>query len=123
MINVCDSCISNARAAKDPIYKLISDTISKLESLSYIDNELLGLLEALIVKISSLLNTFFANECYQESITEKSVETIKLAGSSYDFLCDENRNKTIINVLLSLAGHNIVRELSDLRELPDKKNR
>ena len=93
------------------------NTIDDLEA----DTELLDLLESLLVKVSSVFNRFFVNECYRESMVVNSIETIQQGSKSLEFLTNENRNKAIINTLLSLTGQNIITKLSDLEELTDKK--
>jgi hypothetical protein len=99
----------------------MSETLAKLDSVFDCDSDLVSLLESIFVKIAAILHQSFARECLAESKSVKTFKTIKTESNCIDFLCHNSRNKPIINTLLSLTGHDIISEKSDLRKLSQKK--
>ena len=121
IVTVCEVCIISARSVEDPLYRHLSETIVQLESVIDSDLEIVSLLETMFVKVASIFQKSFAKECLLESKTVKTFETIKNESKCLDFLSHKSRNKSIINALLTLTGHNVISEQNSLKTLPNKK--
>lgn len=121
IVAVCETCIDNAQKDTDPVYKLVREVLSQLDSLGDCDTDLVNLLEKVSVRISIILHKNFAKECLAESKSVKTHQIIKNESDCLDFLCHNNRSKTIINTMLGLSGQKIISDKCELRNLTNKK--
>ena len=123
IVTVCELCIQLAKSLEDPLHKNLTETLTMLNSVTIVESVTVSLLESMLLKIAAILRQSFSKECWIESRSVKTLETIKKESSCIEFLCHKNRNNVIINTLLSLAGQDNISEVIELRKLPQKKIR